>query len=386
MTLALLSLLACREDPEETGIPTTDTGTAAVPVPVCDQGGMMCTAAGTAGLWGFQDGPAESAIFYLPTSVVLTDAGVQIADWNNHRIRNLSDGAMTTLAGNGFHLVALAGPALLSPFENPIDTAVCPGDSGFYVAELHAHRIDYVSADGVLSYVAGVGGTPGYEGDGGPALEALLFEPTGIACGPDGELYVSDSVNNVIRIITPDGLIDTFAGTGEMGFLDGPAEEAVFFKPQHLVVHDDALYVADWLNSAIRRISLDDRTVSTVVGTGIPGFSGDGGPALQAQLNYPYGVDFGSDGSMYVADTDNHVIRKVDPDGIISTVAGTPCGPEVDPDTGRPVAHPGYVGDGGAAVDGQLNWPNDVAIDADGKLWIADTMNSVIRTVQLPLE
>jgi sugar lactone lactonase YvrE len=265
--------------------------------------------------------------------------------------------------------------------ENPIDIARCD-DAGFYIAEQHADRVDYV-ADGQLTYTAGLGGYPGLSGDGGPALQALMSEPTGLACGPDGEIYVSDSLNHVIRVVYADGTIDTFAGDGEFGLVDGVGVAARMSQPMRLAVHDGALYVVDWLNSAIRRISIPDRTVTTVVGNGTPGFSGDGGPATLAQLHYPNGIGFGPDGAMYIADTENHVIRKVDTDGIISTVAGTPCGPDIDETTGTPMAHPGFAGDGGPALDALLNAPQDVVVDDQGTMWIADTFNSRIRSVKL---
>ncbi|MBA2319759.1 MAG: hypothetical protein H0V89_01280 [Deltaproteobacteria bacterium] len=365
--------------------PTTTDPTPTEPAATCGDPGILCTVAGTGG-WGFLgDGPALDSPMYLPSSVLIGPGGrIELADWNNHRIRALEDDLLDTLAGNGYHAVAIAGPALASPMENPIDTARCD-DEGFYVAELHAHRIDYVDSNGILSYVAGLGGTPGYSGDGGPALQATLFEPSGVACGPDGSIYISDGVNHVVRVVTPDGLIDTLAGTGTVyGYADGPGDEALFFRPERLVVHDGAVYVADKFNSAIRRIDLADRTVTTVAGTGEPGFSGDGGPAVDARLKYPVGVDFGPDGAMYVADTDNHVIRRVDVEGVITTIVGQPCGPDIDETTGVPVCYPGYSGDGGPALDAQLQMPQDVVVDDSGTMWIADTINSVIRSVQLP--
>ncbi len=383
-TITLLTCVGCVSEPTtppatlpapvpssgDTGLPPTP------PVALCDEPGVLCSVAGT-GVWGSNgDGPADAVWLYQPTAVGFgPSARVEFADYNNHRIRALlSDGMVTTLAGTGLHLNAAAGPASLSPMENPIDLARCD-DSGFFIAEQHAARVDFVDAYGTLSYFAGMGGLPGYTGDGGAATSAQLSEPTGVACGPDGAVYIADSLNHAIRVVHPDGIIGTLAGTGLAGYSDGPAEEAAFHSPHRLAVHDNSLYVADWLNSAIRRIDLADGTVSTVVGTGVAGCSGDGGPAVEAQLAYAIGVAFGADGSMYIADSDNHVIRRVNPRGTIETVVGRPCDPEPSP---------GFAGDGGPALDGQLHWPNDVALGPDGKLWIADTFNSRIRTVAAP--
>lgn len=394
--LAAFALLAACEappDPEvspeveptaDSAAPTMDTEAPDRPSGPCYEPGVICGAAGDTSRGYNGDQTARETWLNLPTAVHLApDGEVEFADFMNLRVRRLSSaGEVVTLVGSGFHAYAISGPALQSPLENPIDVTRCDGDDGFYLSELHGGRILHVDGEGVLSVVAGRAGEIGYAGDGGPATDALLSESGGVACGPDGEIYVSDSLNNVIRMVDTDGVITTFAGT-TVGFLDGDATTAAFYRPQRLVVRDGALYVADYLNHAIRRISLATGEVTTVVGTGERGFSGDGGPATAAQLAGPNGVDVAADGTIYVADSDNHVVRRVDPDGIITTYAGKAPGPELDED-GVAVTWPGFAGNDGPATSALLNWPNDVAVGDDGRLWVADTMNSVLRTVGLP--
>jgi hypothetical protein len=373
-----LLALACTGGPAgdgdplwDTATPPTDTGS--VGPRTCLSPDTVCTGAGTGqrGLNG--PNPVGQVWLNTPTAVDFEfDGRVVFADFNNMMIRRIGgDGFVETLSGTGYHANAIEGPATLSPMENPIDVVKCDV-GGFYVAELHAARVLYVDGLSNLYFVAGIGGEVGYDGDGGPATQAHLSEIGGVACGLDGEIYVADSQNNVIRVIAPDGTIDTLAGDLAPGFVDGGFAEARFYRPQRMALFGRALYVADWLNHAVRRLDLDTQTVTTVAGTGVWGFAGDGGPATAAQLAGPNGVGFAADGTLYIADSDNHVIRQVGPDGTIDTVIGTPPLPgEI------PVG--GYGGDGGDGLGAQLHWPNDVAVAPDGRVWIADTLNSVLR-------
>jgi hypothetical protein len=380
----ILALTACSLPNIHGQVTSTETGdTTAPPVDTgpfgCGDPGILCTGVGTGERGANGDQPANEVWLDLPTSVGATiDGDLLFADFNNLKIRELgADGTVATISGSGFHANAGEGPALDSPMENPIDAVQCDA-SGVYIAELHAARVVFVSSDEMLTFAAGMGGFEGYTGDGGPATKAMLSELSGVACGPQGELYIADTVNNVIRVLNKDATIDTFAGNGTPGLVDGSGDTAQFFRPEHMEVFDGGLYVADWLNHAIRRVDLTTREVTTVAGNGTPGFSGDGGPATAAQLRGPNGLGFAPDGTMYIADSDNDVIRAVDPQGTISTVAGQAPGPDLDGD-GLPMPHPGYTGDLGACLDAQLNWPNDVAVLPDGKVWVADTMNSVLR-------
>ena len=185
-------------------------------------------------------------------------------------------------------------------------------------------------------------------GDGGPATQATTHRPQGIAVGPDGSLYIADSYNHRIRRVGPDGIITTVAGTDVPGFGGdgGPATQATLDYPQGIAVGPDgSLYIADSGNNRIRRVG-PDGIITTVAGTdGSQGFGGDGGPATQARLAGPWGIAFGPDGSLYIADSGNQRIRRVGPDGIITTVAGT--------------GQSGFSGDGGPATQARLIGPGE---------------------------
>ena len=197
---------------------------------------------------------------------------------------------------------------------------------------------------GVINTFAGGGWVPGIGvGDGGPATQAELGVPEGVAVGPDGRVYISEVVGARVRRVDASGIITTVAGTGTPGFSGdgGPATSAMLSDPHGVAVAPDGtLYIADRSNHRIRRVDANG-IITTVAGTGAYGFSGDGGPATLAQLNEPFGVALGPDGSLYIADTFNHRTRRVGPDGIITTVAG-------------PGAN-GVLGDGGPATQAFLS-------------------------------
>ncbi|WP_413757071.1 RICIN domain-containing protein [Streptomyces sp. MMBL 11-3] len=219
-----------------------------------------------------------------------------------------------------------------------------------------------------ISTVAGTG-TAGFKGDGEPAVAAQLNRPYGVAVDGTGTLYFSDYNNHRVRKITTDGKVSTVAGTGAAGYRgdNGPAQAAQLNCPREVAVDSaGSLYVVDANNHRVRKITADGQ-ISTVAGTGTPGFSGDGGPAASARLNLPLGVAVDSGGNLYVADYNNHRIRKVTADGKISTVAGTGV--------------TGFRGDGGAAVSAQLNRPYAVAADGSDGFYIADAGNHRIRRV-----
>ncbi|MFF5756956.1 RICIN domain-containing protein [Streptomyces longwoodensis] len=219
-----------------------------------------------------------------------------------------------------------------------------------------------------IKLVAGTGAL-GFTGDDDSAVSAQLNRPYGIAVDSTGTVYVADHGNHRIRKITTDGRISTVAGTGAPGFRGdgGPAAAAQLNYPREVAVDKaGTVYVADTNNHRIRRITADG-TISTVAGTGAAGFRGDGGPATAAQLNLPLGVAVDGTGALYIAEYYNHRVRKVAADGVISTVAGTGAA--------------GARGDGGPAVSAQLNGPHGVVVDGAGDLCIADQGNHRIRKV-----
>jgi sugar lactone lactonase YvrE len=214
---------------------------------------------------------------------------------------------------------------------------------------------------------------------------SLLYLPSSVAFDSLGNMYISDQGNGRIRrIIASSGIIETYAGIGARGFFGdgGPASGAQFDLTGSLTGTDaspagkiaigpdkDEIYVADSGNNRIRHIELATGIIETVAGNGTAGYAGDGGPATSAELNFPTDVAVGPDHSFYIADSHNHVVRKVDLFGRISTVAGTGVA--------------GFSGDGGAATSAKLNLPDGVFVDESSVLYIADTYNHVVRRVQL---
>ncbi|MBX2799328.1 MAG: hypothetical protein KTR31_16755 [Myxococcales bacterium] len=345
-----------------------------VPVqPTCSRAdGEICTVAGT-GQRGFNgDGAALETHLFLPTGGDFDpDALLLVVDHNNMVIRRLEpNGDLPAVVGVGRHAYATDGSeAHSSPMENPIDVAAAE-DGTLFIMELHGARVLQVDPTGWLTVYAGSvtqPGTEAYEGDGGPAREALMSQATGLALADDGTLFISDTGNHAVRMVTPDGIIDTLAGNGLPGFVDGVGADAQLAEPQRLTWHEGAVWVADTGNHAVRHIDVQTGEVTTVVGTGIAGFSGDGGPASSARLDAPQGVTVSPEGIVYVADTGNHVVRRIDLDGTVTTVVGQP-------------EHFGFEGDFGPGADAVLSRPQQVLVH-DDDLFVFDTFNDVVRCV-----
>ncbi len=270
---------------------------------------------------------------------------------------------MSTLAGG----MAPLTPAVATGVSigDPPRVAVGPAGS-FYFGSLHC--IFKVDSTGTLTRVAGTGRS-GISGDGGPALNAQLQFPDGIAFDPAGNLYFTERDANVIRRISSAGIITTFAGTGTAGYAgDGGAAIAAQFNGPTGLTFDRAgnLFVADTGNNMVRRIA-PDGTVAKVAGSGYAGYGGDGAPAISAGLNEPEGVAVDASGYLYIADTFNNRVRRVAADGSIATFVAN--------------GYPGFSGDGGPAAGATLFFPTDVAVDAAGSLYIADLGDSRIRKV-----
>ncbi len=333
--------------------------------------GIIDTVAGN-GTLGFNGdgGPATAAQLNLPWGVAADSAGnLYIADTNNLRIRKVTvAGIISTVAGNGSAgFYEYSGTATEVPLGFPYGVAV-DAAGNFYATDTKNHCVRKVTTDGIISIVAG-DGTEGFSGDGGPATAARLDSPYGVAADSAGNIYIADTNNDRIRELTSAGMITTVAGVGGVSFSgdSGPATLAQLGGP-YGVAADSAgnLYIADTSNSRIRKVT-PAGTISTVAGDGTEGFSGDGGPATAAQLHTPSGVAADSAGSIYIADTGNVRIRKVTPAGVISTVAGNGAF--------------GFSGDGGPAIAAQLAHPYGVAADSSGNIYIADHSNNRIRKV-----
>ena len=273
--------------------------------------------------------------------------------------------AITTIAGNGTKgFSGDGGPATSAELAAPEGMAM-DAAGNLYFVDVQNFRVRKISSSGTISTVAGTG-TRGSSGDGGPATSAAMV-PFSVAVDSAGNLYITDIAR--IRKVTPSGTISTVAGTGRGGFSGdgGPATSAQIFAPEGVAVDTAGnIYIADTDNHRIRKVT-PAGTITTVAGNGTKGFSGDGGPATGASLNDPTRVTVDAQGNLYIADEQNNRVRKVTAAGVISTLAGTGIG--------------GYSGDGGPATSAMLFTPYDVAVDAAGNVYIADSQNNRIREV-----
>lgn len=342
--------------------------------------GIICRYAGNGVQALGPDGiPAVESSAYLPQDVTFgPDGAGYFEDWSNHRIRRVDpDGTVTTIAGLAFIGDGPEGPAETAGLNHPTHIVFGPDDN-LYFAAWHNSRVDKIDMNtGMLSFIAG-DGTRDFGGDGGPARDAKLDLPVGIAFDAEGILYISDMANWRIRTVDLKGVIQTWAGTGEPGFSGdgGPASEAQFQSASgqsappssRIIIADEVLYLADTNNHRIRMIDIETGIVNTFAGDGNAGTSGDGGPATEARLFGPTDLAMGLDGELYIADTENSCIRVVTPDGIINTFAGI-CGV------------PGRDGDGDPGSEATLNKPYGVSLDAEGNVYIGDTYNNTIRVV-----
>jgi sugar lactone lactonase YvrE len=280
--------------------------------------------------------------------------------------RTIRAGSLSS--GGGF--AGDGGPATSARLDYPKGLARA-GDGTLYIADTLNSRIRRVDpVTGVITTIAGTGAR-GYGGDGGPAAAAVLNLPRAVAVTGDGDVLIADTDNQRIRRIDhATGIITTIAGVGRFGHGGdgGPATAARLASPQALALAPDgSVFVADTRNARIRRIHPGTGVITTIAGTGESGDSGDGGPATAARLTLPRGLTLAPDGSQYVADAGAHRVRRIDPAGVITTVAG--------------VGQRHCTGDGGPAVDAALAAPSGLAVGPEGSLYIADAANSRIRRV-----
>ena len=329
---------------------------------------------------GYADGPALNARFHDPMGLAIdVEGNLYVSDWVNHRIRKIApDGAVTTVAGSG-----TPGP-YSDIVDGPVDTARLFGPEGLvvddqgniYVADTLNNRVRCISPAGIVTTVAGSGpGTVyGFDGDlvDGPTDAARFNDPSDVAIDANGVLYVTDRLNHVIRKITPDGKVSTFAGSGRPGSTDGVGTNASFELPNRIAIDEKGnLYVTEGrfldfgertYGFRVRKITPNAR-VTTLAGTGEPGYQD--GPALTAEFDVPIGIDVDANGNVYVVDSGAHRIRHISPDGVVSTVAGS--------------GSAGYVD--GPASEAEFWYPTDIAIGPGGKLYVADWKNHRIRVI-----
>jgi len=275
-----------------------------------------------------------------------------------------------TVAGSGTEgFSGDGGLATAAEFAYPTGVAV-DSSGNIYIADNSNCRIRKVNTSGIISTIAG-NGTPGFSGDGGLATAAQLNYPEGVALDKMGNLYIADHTNSRIRMVNTSGIISTIAGSGAPGYLGdrGPAIKAQLRGPRGVAVAVNGdIYIADSDNNHIRKIDTQG-IITTVAGdsTGVGGYNGDGIPAIQAKVDLPYAISLDKTGNLYIADDVNNRIRMVNTAGIISTVAG--------------VGTCGYSGDGGPAAGAPICAPLGLALDAAGNLFISDYFHGVIRKV-----
>lgn len=328
--------------------------------------GIISTVAGR----GTQDfsgdrGPATLAALNNPVGVAVDVAGnILIADQNNYRIRRVSSGGINTLAGSGtLSYSGDGGPATAAQMNQPTGIAV-DGSSNIYIADSANSRVRVISSSGVITTFAGTG-VAGYSGDNGQATSAQLNNPSSVAVDSGGNVYIADTANSVIRKVLPTGVITTVAGGGSATGDGGAATGALLSLPQGVAVDPAGnLFISETGNARIRKVSAVDSTISTVAGNGTVGYSGDGGPATSAQLNGPAGIVVDAIDNIFIADSRNNVVRRVS-GGIISTFAGNGMA--------------GYSGDGGVGTNAELTAPYALALDISENLYVTDYGNSRIR-------
>jgi len=324
------------------------------------------------------DGIPATEAGFTPRKIALDANGnLYLADDANLRVRRIgADGIITTVAGRGGFLAFSGdgGPAVDADLNRPRGVAVGP-EGSIYIADTFNHRVRRVGPDGIITTVAG-NGIADYSGDGGPATEASLNRPYAVAVGPDGSLYIADFLNGRIRKVDPSGNIVTVAGAGfgsvPLGNTPIRATDAWLEQLTDVAVAEDgSIYIADYFKSRVLRVGTNG-LISTVAGKESGLLVKDGMPATSGTLGLVYAIALRSDGSFYIAGHSlDSSVRRVGPDGIIRTVAGSPGY--------------GFRGDGGPATAAGLEYPEGIAVAPNGGLYIADSGNFRIRYVDSSL-
>ena len=324
-------------------------------------------------------GPATAAKLDQPFDVAFDRAGnLYFSDTFNHRIRrvNRQTGIIDTVVGNGKKgFGGDGGPPVDAMLNEPYGIEFDTDNNLYIVDRLNycIRRVDGMA--GTISTVAGTGGKSGYGGDGGPANKAGFKEPNGLCLDLAGKLYVADVADQRVRVVDlKSGIITTFAGNGTKASAGdgGPLEKATFAGPRAVAFGpDQCLYVVEREGNCVRRVDIAKGTIERFAGTGKKGYTGDGGKALDATFDGPKEIDIDKVGNVYVVDTENEAIRRIDAKtGIVTTVAGK----------GKSKT-PG-LGDGGPATAATLGRPHGVAVGPDGALYIGDRNSHRIRRVK----
>ena len=331
---------------------------------------------GTEGFYGDGGWDMDAGLSF-PAGMVIDGAGnIIFCDAQNGRIRKIDTGGIiTTVAGSGTFgsFDGDGGPATNAHLYNP--QGVCMDATGnIYIADPGINVVRKVNTAGIISTFAGRAGIDsfGYNGDGIAATAAKLFGPFGVAADAAGNIYIADGGNSAIRKVNTAGIISTIAGDTTRGYSGdgGPATNAMLDMPFAVTTDTRGnVYFSEFAGNRIRKVN-SAGIISTIAGGDTSGYRGDGGPATAALLFQPLGLKVDNTGNLYFADQGNNRVRKIDTAGIISLVAGTGL---FD-----------YTGDGSAAIDATFRFPADVALDAKGDLYVTDNENFVIRQVANP--
>jgi sugar lactone lactonase YvrE len=322
---------------------------------------VVTTLAGN-GAGGDVDGTGAAASFNYPIGIAADASGnLYVGDQFNEKVRLVTPaGVVTTLAGNG-NWGSVDGTGTSATFYYPTGVTV-DASGNIFVTDLGGNTIREVSPVGVVTTVAGTGGTGSLNG---PAASATFSEPSGIAVDGSGNLYITDASNNKIRKISSGGTVSTFAGSGTMGSADGTGTAASFYYPYGIAIDGSGnLFVADSRNNKIRKIT-SAGVVTTFAGSGTAGAAD--GTGTSATLNYPAGIAIDSAGNLYIADNGNNEIRMITPSGVVTTVAGGTKSGDTD-------------GTGTAAT---FEYPYGIAIDKSGNIYVTDQGNDKVRKITI---
>lgn len=326
--------------------------------------GAVTTLAGSPGQAASDDGTGSAARFSFPRGIAVADSGdLYIADTENSVIRKVTpSGEVSTLAGSAGEAGTTDGPGSLARFRNPRGIAI--DDSGrIYIADTFNSTIRWIDEEGVVHTLAGNAGDAG--SSDGSGVDALFFDPQGIAVGSSGAIYVADTGNQTIRTVSLQGAVLTLAGAASQGGEDGEGAAARFDGPREIALDGSGhLHIADRGNHTIRKATPQSAVVTLAGTAGLFGANDGTGP--DARFDYPEGLAVDTDGTVYVAESSNHTIRKISPSGMVTTLAGSP----------------GEPGDeDGEGSQARFREPQALALGAPGILYVADTGNHRIRRV-----
>jgi uncharacterized protein (TIGR03437 family) len=339
--------------------------------------GTIHSVAGSGQFESTPDGtPAESATLVGPNFISFDPSGrLLIADGGDFTVRRInSDGTIQTIAGTGVqgvgdgYVLTYGEPANQTLIGTPRQ-AVADTKGNIYISDDYAGAVYIITPDGILNVFAGQVGDYASGSDNIPATSSSFINPEGLALDQNGNLYISDPYDNRIRKVATNGIITTFAGTGAAGYSGdgGPANQAMLNLPQGIAIDSKGdLIIADGGNNRLRMVT-PDGNISTIAGNGTGASTGNGGPATAASLNDPYVVATDSAGDIFLIETGGRTVRRISPDGTIAVAAGN--------------GHRGFAGDGGPAIEASFGDADGLAVDSTGNLYVSDFNNNRVRVV-----